>query len=119
MSFQVYQAQGLRIYTGDTATVNSYVGLAGELAINTETKSVRILDGLNPGGVPLSTAGGVELQGLNIEQLANLLVSSPQDGRQGVRPNQPARLRPAGDRALHPRIARGLSAHARMPPCRI
>ena len=81
MSFQVYQAQGLRIYTGDTATVNSYVGLAGELAINTETKSVRILDGINPGGVPLSTAGGVELQGLNIEQLANLLVSSPQDGQ--------------------------------------
>ena len=81
MSFQVYQAQGLRIYTGDTATVNQYVGLAGELAITTDNKSVRILDGINPGGTPLTTANGAELQGLNIEQLANLLVSAPQDGQ--------------------------------------
>jgi len=81
MSFQVFQAQGLRIYTGDTATVNQYVGLAGELAITTDNKSIRILDGINPGGTPLTTANGAELQGLNIEQLANLLVSAPQDGQ--------------------------------------
>lgn len=80
MSFQVFQAQGLRIYAGDTATVNSYVGLAGELAINIETKSVRILDGVNPGGVPLTTTNGPELKGLNIEQLANLLVTTPKNG---------------------------------------
>ena len=80
MSFQVFQAQGLRIYAGDTATVNSYTGLPNELAINTETKSVRVLDGVTPGGVPLTTTNGAELQGLNIEQLANLLVTTPKNG---------------------------------------
>ena len=80
MSFQVYQAQGLRIYTGDTATISSYTGLAGEIAINTETKSVRILDGINAGGTPLTTADAEELTGLSLDQLADLALSSPNEG---------------------------------------
>jgi len=80
MSFQVFQAQGLRIYTGDTATISSYTGLAGEIAINTETKSVRILDGINAGGTPLTTADAEELTGLSLDQLADLALSSPNEG---------------------------------------
>jgi len=80
MSFQVYQAQGLRIYTGDTATISNYTGLAGEIAINTETKSVRILDGINAGGTPLTTADAEELTGLSLDQLADLALSSPNEG---------------------------------------
>ena len=80
MSFQVFQAQGLRIFTGDTATVSSYTGNAGEIAVNTETKSVRILDGVNAGGTPLTTADAEELIGLSLDQLADLALSSPNEG---------------------------------------
>ena len=80
MSFQVYQAQGLRIFTGDTETVSSYVGNAGEIAINTETKSVRVLDGINAGGTPLTNVDAEELTGLNLGQLADLAITEPNEG---------------------------------------
>lgn len=80
MSFQVFQAQGLRIFTGDTDTVSSYVGNAGEIAINTETKSVRVLDGVNAGGTPLTNVDAEELLGLNLAQLADLALTQPNEG---------------------------------------
>ena len=63
MSFQVFQAQGLRIFSGDTATCAAYTGNEGELSINTETKAVYVHDGLTAGGTPLTTAEAAELAG--------------------------------------------------------
>ena len=48
MSFDVYQAQGLRIFQGTNEQVTQYVGREGELAINMDTKSIHILDGVTP-----------------------------------------------------------------------
>lgn len=56
MSFDVYQAQGLRIFQADNATVSAYVGNEGEIAINTENKSIHILDGVTPGGIEIKPA---------------------------------------------------------------
>ena len=81
MSFQVYQAQGLRIFSGDTATCAAYTGNAGELSINTETKAVYVHDGLTAGGTPLTTAEAAELAGITLGQLANIELSSPTDGQ--------------------------------------
>lgn len=81
MSFEVYQAQGLRIFRGDTATVSAYTGNEGELSINTETKAVYVHDGLTPGGTPLATAEAVELAGITMGQLANVYLDDPQNGQ--------------------------------------
>ena len=71
MSFDVYQAQGLRIFQGTNEQVTQYVGREGELAINMDTKSIHILDGVTPGGVATSDTGGGVLEGSNTFQAAN------------------------------------------------
>ena len=53
MSYGIWQEAALRIYKGDKATVDAYVGIDGELAIDTETLTLRILDGVTPGGIPI------------------------------------------------------------------
>ena len=79
MSFLVYQTQGLRIYKGDTATVQNYVGLEGELSVNTETKAVYVHDGITAGGTPLTTASDAEMLGMTLGQLANVYLDSQTD----------------------------------------
>ena len=79
MSFLVYQAQGLRIFAGDTATCAGYTGLAGELSINTETKAVYVHDGITAGGTPLTTASEAEMLGMTLGQLANVYLTSQTD----------------------------------------
>jgi len=81
MSFLVYQAQGLRIFAGDTATCAGYTGNAGEISVNTETKAVYVHDGLTAGGTPLTTAEQAELLGMTLGQLANVELDSPSDGQ--------------------------------------
>ena len=43
------------IRRGNTATNNAYKGYAGELTINTETKTIRVHDGTTVGGTELVT----------------------------------------------------------------
>lgn len=57
---------------GNTATLNSYVGLARELAINTDNWSVYVFDGVHPGG---QIVGGMAA----LNQGADVLISSPVD----------------------------------------
>ena len=79
MSFLVFQSQGLRIFKGDTATVQNYTGQDGELSINTETKAVYVHDGLTAGGTPLTTASEAEMLGMTLGQLANVYLDSQSD----------------------------------------
>jgi hypothetical protein len=79
MSFQIYQAQGLRIFAGNTATCANYTGNAGEISINTETKAVYVHDGLTAGGTPLTTASEAEMLGMTLGQLANVYLESQSD----------------------------------------
>lgn len=81
MSFQVFQAQGLRIFAGNTATCANYTGNAGEISVNTETKAVYVHDGLTPGGTPLTTAEQAELLGMTLGQLANVELDEPSNGQ--------------------------------------
>jgi len=81
MSFDVYQAQGLRIFQGNDEQVSNYVGREGELAINMETKAIHILDGVTPGGLPTSDTGGGVLAGSNTFEAANrAAVTTANDG---------------------------------------
>ncbi len=44
----------IQLKRGDSVWVSQYVGVSGEIIVNTDTQQARVMDGVTPGGHPLS-----------------------------------------------------------------
>jgi hypothetical protein len=61
---------------GNTSAVNSYTGPVGEVVIDTTTKSLRIQDGVTPGGHAVSGGGGGStITNATVNNQGNLIIT--------------------------------------------
>lgn len=66
---------------GNTIQNNRYIGIYGEITVNTENHTLRLHDGLTPGGFPIGTGGAGSNQLINgnasatLDPLGNLTLS--------------------------------------------
>lgn len=70
-----------QFWGGDTATNDAYVGKPRTFTIDTETPSIRLHDGVTPGGYAFGGGGAIELyQGAFPAGLTTMALSFVDDG---------------------------------------